>query len=83
MFGRNSTILNSIIDATARSMSQSIYDNAMSTVHLNHVSKGYNTTKNTQFARGIKMAIVCGRESRAKSRCGSESEPTGEECKLK
>ena len=76
MDGRNLTILNSIIDATANSMGQSIYQGSLANMALNGVTRGYNTVQNTQYARGTSMGIICGR-----SRCGSDERPNYEYCK--
>lgn len=78
MIGRNSSILNSIIDNASISMSQSIYQNAMATIAMNGVNSGYNTVENTQYARGLSKPIVCG-----KSTCGSNSSNIEEYCKYR
>ena len=65
-----------MIDRTAASMQQSIYQNALATQALNGVNVKYNTVENTQYARGMSKPIVCGRSS-----CGSLESPTGEYCK--
>lgn len=76
MNGRNLTILNSIIEATAGSMSHSIYQGSLANMSLSGVSKGYNTVQNTQYARGYSKAITCGT-----SMCGSDERPIDEFCK--
>ena len=76
MNGRNLTILNSIIDATAASMSHSIYQGSLANMSLNGINKGYNTVQNTQYARGYSKAITCGT-----SMCGSYERPIDEFCK--
>lgn len=73
---RTNSLMNLVIDNTANSMSQTIYQNSMATISMYGVNKGYNTVENTQNARGLSMGIVCG-----KSVCGSERNPTGEVCK--
>ena len=76
MNGRNLTILNSIIDATAVSMSHSIHQGSLANIALNGVNQGYNTVQNTQYARGFSKAITCGT-----SMCGSDERPIDEFCK--
>ena len=76
MNGRNLTILNSIIDATAVSMSHSIHQGSLANIALNGVNQGYNTVQNTQYARGYSKAITCGT-----SMCGSDDRPIDEFCK--
>ena len=76
MNGRNLTILNSIIDATAVSMSHSIHQGSLANIALNGVNQGYNTVQNTQYARGYSKAITCGT-----SMCGSDERPIDEFCK--
>lgn len=78
MIGRNTTILNSIIDSTATAMSHSIYQASIANLTLGTIQKGYNTVENTMYARGYSKAIVCGQ-----SVCGSEEHPIDEFCKLK
>ena len=75
---RSQTILNSIKDYTAQSMSQSIYMNSLANMSLSGVNKGYNTVEHTMYARGVSKPIVCGQ-----SICGSEDHPTDEFCKYK
>ena len=76
MNGRNLTILNSIIDAAAASMSHSIHQGSLANIALNGVNQGYNTVQNTQYARGYSKAITCGT-----SMCGSDERPIDEFCK--
>ena len=73
---RSQTILNSIAEYTAQSMSQSIYQNSLANMTLSGVNKGYNTVGRTLYARGVSKPIVCGQ-----SVCGSEDHPTDEYCK--
>jgi hypothetical protein len=77
MVGRNSTILNSIIDRTAGAMSQSIYQSALSQIALNGTTKTFNTVENTLTARGEESGIICG-----ESRCGHIGAPEDGVCKF-
>ncbi len=75
IINRDSTIMNAIIERTANTMNQTLYQNAMTNLQLNGVNRGYNITENTQYARGVQKPIVCGQ-----SKCGSEENPVDEHC---
>lgn len=77
MVGRNLSILNSLMEATAGSMSQSIYQTSLANMALKGVNRGYTAIENTQYARGRSKGITCGL-----SKCGSDENPVDEFCKL-
>lgn len=78
MLLRSINNLNSIINQTANSMALSMYQNTRAVVLTNGVNIGYNTVENKQNLRGLASPITCGI-----SKCGSESDPFPEYCKLK
>lgn len=78
MIARGLTNLNSIINETARAMSSLMYQNARAMVLTNGINLAYNAVENGQNRRGLSAPITCG-----VSKCGSDSSPVMEFCKLR
>lgn len=71
------SILSHLSNSISASMENSIYQCAMSVNALSGVNKSFNTDNIPQFNGTLLDGIVCGA-----SKCGSDSNPNKEYCRL-